>query len=380
MLIILLLFPLLLSSQPKLVFHQVKITQGETSKSLMKKFQLDVEDCNLQKFYKLNKITPTSKLQVNQSYFLPILLFDFNGKSIRSSIDIDDWQVAYRIDLFNKKMLESGKRKKSINESKIIWVPYHELYCKEEIRTAQIKKRIFPIFGKKYESTPLMDNKLKGSVYYIDAGHGGPDPGANALFYGHRMCEDEYAYDISLRIGRYLVSHGALVYIVTRDVNDGIRDEKLLKCDRDELSYEGEAIPISQKQRLAQKCNTVNRLFLKHQKQGVRNQRQIIIHVDSRNKKMQTDVFFYYKNASSEGKRIAENLQSTLKKNYKLAQPNRVYKGEVSSRELYQLRLSKPITVYVEIGNITNSFDQQRFLYDYNRSTLAKWLYEGFIK
>lgn len=375
-----LIFPFLSTAQEKLNFHKVKIDKGETIKSLIKKYQLDVEDCNLQKFYKLNKLTPTSKLDINKSYFIPVLLFDFNGKSIRSSIDIDDWQVAYRIDLYNKKMLDAGKRKKNIKDSKIIWVPYHELYCKEEIVVKQTSKRIFPIFGKKYEKIPLLDKKLAGKVYYIDAGHGGPDPGANAKLNGHRMCEDEYAYDISLRVARNLVEHGAIVYMVTRDINDGIRDEQLLKCDSDELSYEGEAIPINQKQRLNQRCNSVNRLYLKHKKQGVKSQRQIIIHVDSRNKKMQTDVFFYYKTGVKEGKTLAQSMQSTLEKKYKEAQPGRGYDGEVSSRDLYQLRFSKPLTVYVEIGNIRNSFDQQRFMYENNRQALANWLYEGFIK
>lgn len=375
-----LIIPILSFAQDNLTFHKVRIEQGETIKSLLKKYQVDIENCNFQKFYKLNKLTPTSKLVANKEYYLPVLLYSFNGKSIRSSIDIDDWQIAYRIDLYNKKMLDVGKRKKSIHESKIIWVPYHEMFCKEEIRAEQSSKRIFPIFGKKYEKIPLKDKKLTGKVYYIDAGHGGPDPGANAKLNGHRMCEDEYAYDICLRVARNLVEHGAIVYMVTRDVNDGIRDEQLLKCDSDELSYEGEAIPINQKQRLNQRCHSVNKLYLKHKKQGVKSQRQIIIHVDSRNKSMQTDVFFYYKAGVKEGKDLAEKMQSTLELKYKSAQPGRGYDGEISSRDLYQLKYSKPLSVYVEIGNIRNSFDQQRFMYENNRQALANWLYEGFIK
>ena len=35
-----------------------------------------------------------------------------------------------------------------------------------------------PVFGKKYENVPVIDNQLEGAIYYLVSGHGGPDPGA----------------------------------------------------------------------------------------------------------------------------------------------------------------------------------------------------------
>lgn len=35
--------------------------------------------------------------------------------------------------------------------------------------------------------------------------------------------------------------------------------------------------------------------------------------------------------------------------------------------------------VFVELGNIQNTFDQRRFVISSNRQALAKWMMEGFI-
>ena len=48
--------------------------------------------------------------------------------------------------------------------------------------------REYSIFGKKYQHTPLISTKLKGKVYYIVSGHGGPDSGAQGKRSGHTLC------------------------------------------------------------------------------------------------------------------------------------------------------------------------------------------------
>jgi len=44
------------------------------------------------------------------------------------------------------------------------------------------------------------------------------------------------------------------------------------------------------------------------------------------------------------------------------------------------LRYTDPRAVFIELGNIRNSADQKRFIYETNRDALAKWLYEGLIR
>jgi len=49
---------------------------------------------------------------------------------------------------------------------------------KPEIEKRATKVLIEPIFGKDHEAVTIQDSLLKGAVYYLIAGHGGPDPGA----------------------------------------------------------------------------------------------------------------------------------------------------------------------------------------------------------
>lgn len=51
----------------------------------------------------------------------------------------------------------------------------------------------------------------------------------------------------------------------------------------------------------------------------------------------------------------------------------------VSARNLYVLANTSPASVFVELGNIQNTFDQRRFVISSNRQALAKWMMEGFI-
>ncbi|WP_298477637.1 N-acetylmuramoyl-L-alanine amidase [uncultured Maribacter sp.] len=235
----------------------------------------------------------------------------------------------------------------------------------------------YDIFGKKYNRIPTKSTKLKNAVYYLVSGHGGPDPGAMGTYIGKSIAEDEYAYDITLRLARELISHGALVYIIIRDMNDGIRDERYLKIDHDEVAYPDEPIPLNQVARLKQRVDIINKLYKKHRG---KYQRLIVTHIDSRSKGQNIDVFFYHHEKSKNGKKIAENIHATFQKKYKKYQPNRAYSGTFSDRtELYLVRKTHPAMTYIEIGNIKNKKDQKRILEPDNRQALAKWISEGAI-
>lgn len=234
----------------------------------------------------------------------------------------------------------------------------------------------YEIFGDKYEKVEIQDNQLQGAVYYLVSGHGGPDPGAVGKFGNHQLCEDEYAYDVTLRLARKLIAHGALVYMIIRDKNDGIRDEQFLKCDKDEVCYPNEKIPLNHNKRLAQGKDAVNRLALKHSGQY---QRLLVIHLDSRTIKEKVDVFFYHDSRSKKSKKFAENLLNTFAKKYDKHQPGRGYRGSVSTRNLFMVRATTPVSTFIELGNIANKNDQQRFIKSSNRQVLADWLCEGMI-
>ena len=69
------------------------------------------------------------------------------------------------------------------------------------------------LFGKEYATYQITSNELSGACFYLVSGHGGPDPGAIGIYQGRQLHEDEYAYDIILRLARELLSRGAKVHI-----------------------------------------------------------------------------------------------------------------------------------------------------------------------
>lgn len=253
--------------------------------------------------------------------------------------------------------------------------PVTTLKAKDSI--LPLEKKELPIFGEKHASVTIKDKKLDGAIYYLISGHGGPDPGATETYNNKLISEDEYAYDVTLRIAKMLISSNAKVYIIIKDPNDGIRNKHVLEVDYDELNYPNKKIPLSQKLRLKQRTQAVNNLFLKH---GKKYQRLVVTHIDSRSKGKNIDVFFYHHKNSEKGKLLAESIHDSFKQKYAEHQPNRHYSGTVSSRNnLYLVKNTLPPMVYIELGNIKNYKDQKRILNHENRKALAKWIYNGIV-
>ena len=235
-----------------------------------------------------------------------------------------------------------------------------------------------PLFGKQLANVKVTSNRLAGACFYVVSGHGGPDPGAIGKVGRYELHEDEYAYDIALRLARNLMQEGAEVHIIIQDAKDGIRDDSYLSNSKRETCM-GDAIPLNQVQRLQQRCDKINALYRKDRKNHSYC-RAIFIHIDSRSKRKQTDVFFYYSNKKGDSKRLANNMKDTFESKYDKHQPNRGFSGTVSGRNLYVLSHTTPASVFVELGNIQNTFDQRRLVINSNRQALAKWLMEGFLK
>lgn len=234
-----------------------------------------------------------------------------------------------------------------------------------------------PLFGKALADVPVTSDRLKGACFYVVSGHGGPDPGAIGRIGKIQLHEDEYAYDVALRLARNLMQEGARVHIIIRDARDGIRDDRYLSNSKRETCM-GDAIPLNQVARLRQRCDHINRLYRKDRK-AYKYCRAIFLHVDSRSRSHQTDVFFYHAPKSVPGRKLANTMKNTFESKYGKHQPNRGFSGTVSPRNLYVLKNASPAAVFVELGNIQNTFDQRRFVISSNRQALAKWMTEGFI-
>ena len=387
------------SATEEIRYHKVPALPGDGAITLLRRYALAEYSCNRSLFFELNKLQPTDGLQIGEYYSLPVREYTYNGKSIRSTIGTDDYRQALSIQKFNEWLLEEGLRSAAFVDDRKLYVPNHLLKCPEKdvteptpptppvavsrptinLATAKGGNRVYPIFGPDYEYTPKKSNALKNRVYYIVSGHGGPDPGAIGKRKQHSLCEDEYAYDVSLRLVRKLIEHGAVAYMIVRDPDDGIRDGEFLDCDRDEVVWGGATIPLSQKARLKQRSSMINTLYAKHEKQGVKSQEVIVIHVDSRSKSTQTDLFFYHEANSKASKALAGRLHKTMQRKYKRHRANGEYHGTITARNLHMLRETKPTSVYIELGNIKHPRDQKRIVWKSNRQALANWLYEGLV-
>jgi N-acetylmuramoyl-L-alanine amidase len=233
-----------------------------------------------------------------------------------------------------------------------------------------------PLFGSKYENFTKIDNILDGACFFLVSGHGGPDPGACANVDGYELHEDEYAYDIVLRLARNLLQHGATVHIIIQDKKDGIRDGKYLSNSKRETCM-GSVIPLNQIKRLRQRADKINSLS-KNSK--AKYQRAIFIHLDSRSKKEQLDVFFYYQNGKRKSQNLAETMRTTFRSQYEKHQPGRGFSGTVTTRNLAVLRNTDPVSIFVELANMLNSNDQKRYVWENNRQALANWLAKGFME
>ncbi len=359
--------------------------KGEGTYAFLRRFHLDDNSCNLKKFLELNNLKKTDNLFFDKEYKLPILIYNYNGKSIRSTIGNNNYNLALQIQKYNELILSENLRKTHYTESEILWVPYGMFKCPNSISVVEkigkkkksIGTKTVKLFGNENKKVRMEDKLLKNRVFYIVSGHGGPDPGARFLGKHHTLCEDEYAYDVALRLARNLIRHSAIVYIIIQDPNDGIRDEQYLKCDKDEKSIQGKSLPKDQVKRLKLRCDDINRNYRKHKKTGVKSQTTVIIHVDSRSYQKRQDVFFYYYFGSKQGKRIALAIHKKFAEKYRKVQKGRGYHGTVSARNLYVLKHTLPTAVFLELGNIRNTYDQKRIILPDNRQALANWIYLG---
>lgn len=372
------LYPVLSIGQKQYV--RVKAKSGDGIYVLLGRYGLDRQQCNIDRFCELNNLNLKSYLITGKSYALPIEKHVYDGQSIQSSMRLQDSYLAKQIERYNRSMCSFNlKTEDHTRGARELWCPHHLLACNNNPEKFVPGERYYEIFGKKYAELTLEDKSLAGAVYYIVAGHGGPDPGAMAIESGRRICEDEYAYDISLRLGRELLRRGAIVHFIVED-KDGIRDSELLNCDGDEKARGSLSIPFDQIERLQQRSDIINELYRSYKNKGFDYQRTIEIHIDSRKEHQRVDLFFYYFPNSSMGKALADLLYKTVKSKYAIYRKNGEYDGTVTPRDLHVLRETIPTSVFIEVANIQNELDRQRILLPSNRQLLAEWIAEGLMK
>lgn len=382
--ILLLLFFFSVAEMHAQSYLEVTANPGDGISVLLQRYELLGLGNNQDAFLYLNNLKPKDQLLLGKKYKLPIRIYTYNGSSIRTTLNNNDIDWAVSVQEYNDEMLKHDLKEKDYRKDLELWLPVHLIKKESSIRQAESRtftpyKANYDIFGDKYQEVEVTDELLKDKVYYLISGHGGPDPGAIGKYYNKEISEDEYAYDVTLRLARNLISHGAIVYVIIRDPNDGIRDSEVLEIDDDEVCYPNEKIPLNQLTRLKQRTEVVNKLYFENKKKGY-EQRTIVIHVDSRHFVRKIDLFFYHFPGSKSSEKLANTMLNTVKDKYAEHQKNRAYSGVIKDRNLYVIREILTPLVYIELGNITNDFDQKRLVLENNRQALANWFCDGLLK
>ena len=105
---------------------------------------------------------------------------------------------------------------------------YYESYPKSPLRTYEQARKLFQAFEREIDGLGRLSTALKGWHVVLDPGHGGQDPGAvvtNTDGKGNKLyvVEDEYMYDIAMRVYVLLRLHGARVTMTLLSPNHLIR-------------------------------------------------------------------------------------------------------------------------------------------------------------
>ena len=365
------------NTKSKTEWLSVKPKSGDGIQTLFNRYGIKINKESKSFFYEKNigKFFKKDGLIISNEYFLPIQIVKLN-ESISKSIKKKDEDYIATIENYNENMRNAGLK----TDDKVVWIPLYIGKEKEKkIEEEKLTTKMYPIFGEKYQEVKQLTNILKNKVFNLISGHGGPDPGAVGSRSGFELHEDEYAYDVTLRLARKIIENGGIVYIIVQDEDDGIRDNQFLNNDFHELLIDGSIISPIQRTRLQQRTELINKYFQKN-KEEYNHQYVIEIHVDSRVNQKGIDIFFYHNPNSEAGEKLATTMLNTLSEKYEKAQPGRGYHGTVSSRNLHTLRESKPVGVYIELGNIQNPRDQVRLIESNNRQAIANWLCDGLIK
>lgn len=189
---------------------------------------------------------------------------------------------------------------------------------------------------------------ITNKVIYIDAGHGGRDPGAVGR---SGKNEDQINLDIALKLKR-LVENGGGIAILTRDGDYGLYSPDAPNKKREDLE---------------------NRRSLAEES---KSQINVIIHLNSFPQSRYYGAQTFYYTSSEESRRLAyivqEELRTVLDKdNTRQPKPD---------SEIYLLKTSKVPTILVECGFLSNDREEHLLNDEIYQEKVAWAIYVGILR
>ncbi len=206
----------------------------------------------------------------------------------------------------------------------------------------------FSIINDIFESGRMVFHPMTNRIIFIDAGHGGRDPGAIGR---HGANEDCINLEIALRLKR-LVEEGGGIAILTRDGDYGLYSPDAPNKKRDDLQRRKELSEESE--------SHIN----------------VIIHLNSFPQAQYYGAQTFYYESSAESKELATILQGELRRvlnegNYRQPKPN---------DDIYMLKDNKAPTVLVECGFLSNPKEERLLNEGKYQEKVAFAIYTGILR
>ncbi len=222
---------------------------------------------------------------------------------------------------------------------------------------------------------------LYGWVVVLDSGHGGMDPGASGIHDGQRVVEDEYVYDVTLRVRRMIRAKGGLVVMTTTD-RTGERNWETFRVFPDEQTerfvWDGSivragTVGLTKRLRLG---NQTSRRYPSHR------QAWISIHFDVRGRGEDDGVRIITPDTEL---RLAKSLESSFGNAKRLRDDDPIVESGDRShgiRRLFVLSGRNQIKekVLIELGNFKNRDDLWRIRNPVVREAFARAIVQALEK
>lgn len=185
---------------------------------------------------------------------------------------------------------------------------------------------------------------LLGKLIYLDAGHGGVDPGA---IYKD-IHEDDITLEITKKLQTMLESKGAIVYL-TREADYDLSNPKASLRKRSDLT---------------KRINLIN---------NSNCDMYLSIHLNASPSTSWRGAQVFYNNINKENKVLAEVIQKSFKEHLR---SNRKIK---EIKDLYMYKNVKRLGLLLEVGFISNANERHILRQDYYQQRIALSITNGVI-
>lgn len=223
-----------------------------------------------------------------------------------------------------------------------------------------------------------IDTLLKNTLVIIDAGHGGKDPGASTTYNGNIIWEDEYAYDIGLKLKNQIEACGGKALMTVIDINQPAfhTNQEILPLTYGEIFAFDSSLVTADSTGLQKRCQFGNLQLKKFPKTTIV---WISIHLDIAADSATQGVMIIAPDTNS---LLAKNFRDVFAKNNLLRDSCSLVKNKdrpCRIRNLHVLRTNNKIKdrIFLELGNMLNKYDLSLIISEQGRNNYVHHLMNG---